>query len=167
MVRERAASPRSNARTHHARYVGDPDNTYLGLQPGGDSYDLVQPLSERLAPVLSAGLLLNGVQRFAPRRGSYFNKVQAFQYARRCPLPGVYSYSFCMDPASVHPSGVCNFSSLDVAELQLQLKRSVTDPAAAGGEDAALDISRLRELRVFGWGWNVLRVADGNAWLLM
>lgn len=158
--------PRGNARTHHARYFGDFDGTYLGLQPGGDSYDLVEPLSERLAPVLSASLLINGIQRLAPRRGAYYNRVVPFQYARRCPLPGTYMYSFGMDPGSVWPSGVCNFTSLENAELQLQLKQSV--PAAnASTEDTAAEITRLRELRVFAWGWNVLRVENGSAWLLM
>ena len=156
--------PTDASRTHHARYLGDAANTYLGLQPGGSSYDLVQPLSETLAPVESATLTLNGVTRMPPRRGSYFNKVQPFQYARRCPLPGVYMYSFALDPGSVHPSGVCNFSVVDVAELQLRLKRSAP---ASGGETEAVDTARLRELRAFAWGWNVLRVERGEAWLLM
>lgn len=158
--------PTSNARTHHARYLGDPSGTYLGLQPGGSSYDLVQPLSETLAPIALASLSLNGVTRLAPRRGSYFNKVQPFSYAQRCPPPGVYMYSFSLDPSSVHPSGVCNFSSVETAELQLRLKRS-SAAANAASEEEAVEIAGLRELRVWGWGWNVLRVERGGAWLLM
>jgi hypothetical protein len=55
----------------------------------------------------------------------------------------------------------------DTAELQLRLKRSVPTSADVTGESDAVDIARLRELRAFAWGWNVLRVERGEAWLLM
>ena len=67
-------------RTQHGRYFGDWQNTYLSLQPsqldfGG--YNLLQSISEKLAPVAWARILFDGQERFPARRSHLFNMLQA------------------------------------------------------------------------------------------
>jgi len=92
--------------------------------------------------VNSSVLRLNGQERFAERTSAYFNRVQPYQHHTGCPDLGINSYSFALKPEEHQPSGTCNFSRIDNAEL-------VVDSAAAG------------TLSVFAHGYNVLRVASG------
>ena len=92
--------------------------------------------------VNSSVLRLNGQERFAERTSAYFNRVQPYQHHTGCPDLGINTYSFALKPEEHQPSGTCNFSRIDNAEL-------VVDCAAAG------------TLNVFAHGYNVLRVASG------
>jgi len=171
----RDSTPATPERSNYARYVGDFARTPLGYQPtqaAPSGLGLVACVSERLAPLASAKLVLNGVDRFGERRGTYFNKVHPYQYCRRCPLPGMYMYSFALSPEALQPSGVCNFSALSDAQLQLTFKRSVgaaqSDGVFAGGnaESLAVGTDTMQDLRVFAWGYNVLTIAGGQCGLL-
>jgi hypothetical protein len=95
-----------------------------------------------LSMVNSSVLRLNGQERFAERTSAYFNRVQPYQHHTGCPDLGINCYSFALKPEEHQPSGTCNFSRIDNAEL-------VVDSAAAG------------TLSVFAHGYNVLRVASG------
>lgn len=151
-------------RTHHARWVGDFQGTYQSYQPAPGRPSGLAPvdvLGEGLAPVASATIAINGTPRLAERDGSYFNKVVPFLHCRRCPPPGLYMFSFALNPGSHAPTGECTFSTLDNAELQLRIKRDVSgDPADLTTE--AKNIGTLKELRVLAWGFNVLRVVEGK-----
>ena len=94
---------------------------------------------------LSKGLLrLNGQNRFAERDATYFNDVQPYQHHTGCPATGINCYSFALKPEEHQPSGTCNFSRIDNAEL-------VVSPAA----------DTVESITVFAHGYNVLRVASG------
>ncbi len=71
--------------------------------------------------VSSAKLLLNGNDRFSTRAGDYFNWVQPYQHHTRGPSTGIYVYSFATEPENTQPTGTCNFSRIDTAQLQLTL----------------------------------------------
>jgi hypothetical protein len=58
----------------------------------------------------------------------------------------VYVYSFALDPEKMQPSGTCNFSKIDNNSLEIRLDRS-----------------DLANLRVYGLGYNVLRIENGMA----
>jgi len=90
----------------------------------------------------SAVLKLNGQERFSERSSVYFNRVQPYQHHTGTPDLGVNCYSFALKPEEHQPSGTCNFSRIDNANLTV-------DCAAAG------------TLSVFAHGYNVLRVASG------
>jgi hypothetical protein len=97
-------------------------------------------------PIRFAKLILNGHDRFAERVGSYFNKVQPYQYHSCIPdSPGINVYSFALKPEEHQPSGTCNFSRIDNAKLQI-----TTLAAARGGN-----------IIVFATNYNVLRVMSG------
>lgn len=165
-------------RTMHGRWVGDPVNTYLSLQPsqydfGG--FGLVQSISEKLAPVRRVRLLFNTRDRFSARLGKWFNENQSAQHCRRAPLPGSYMYAFSDDVPSLQPTpGLCNMSNFNDVQLMLQLKKNtrapVTDIAAYNGdraEDYATNIDGLRNLHVFAWSYNVCFVHAGSFGMLL
>jgi len=93
----------------------------------------------------TAKLQLNGHDRFAERKGSYFNFVQPYQHHTAMPSGNVYVYSFALKPEEHQPSGTCNFSRIDNATLQL-----TWSTAPAGGL-----------VRVYAVNYNVLRVMSG------
>jgi hypothetical protein len=64
-------------------------------------------------------LVLNGQDRFKAQNGKYFNQVQPFQHHSGCPYPGVYAYSFALKPEEHQPTGTCNFSRIDNAQVAI------------------------------------------------
>ena len=90
-------------------------------------------------------LVLNGQDRFKEQVGKYFNQVQPYNHHSGCPFPGVYSYSFALKPEEHQPTGTCNFSRIDNAQVQI-----VT--ASAGN---------ATNLHMFATNYNVLRIQSG------
>jgi hypothetical protein len=90
-------------------------------------------------------LRLNGQDRFKRRNAQYFNYVQPYQHHTGKPVSGIYCYSFGLKPEEHQPSGTCNFSRIDNANL-------VVKYGATGASDA---------ITIFAHGYNVLRVASG------
>lgn len=106
--------------------------------------DAATAVSENM--VQSGKLKLNGHDRFTTREGVYFNRIQPLQHHTRSPTsPGINVYSFALKPEDHQPSGTCNFSRIDNAQLELTLHVS-----ADGGT-----------LHVFGVNYNVLRIMSG------
>lgn len=160
--------PKNNdpERTHHGRYVGDVDTTYLSLGPCpwiSSGLGLIQSVPEKLAPIHSVSLVFNGTERFSERLGTYFNTVQHFNHGLGCPLPGIYSYCFALNPADPIPSGAASFSTLDEVELRLVLKKNRSRMEWDGStEDEGIHLDSLRTLVVFGFGYNVLHIEGGG-----
>jgi hypothetical protein len=75
-------------------------------------------------PLVDAKLQLNGHDRFATRKASYFNLVQPYQSHTRIPATGIYVYSFAVKPEEHQPSGSVNMSRIDNATLQLTMASS-------------------------------------------
>jgi len=161
----------SDDMTAHGRYVGDLGGTYLSYQTGSDgrSYALMQSISERLAPLYSARLTFNGTDRFA-HKAQHFNRVHPYQFAKQTPIPGIYMYSFALDPNDTNPTGEANFSTVD-AELVVTFKKSVDasiyDFPAEDAERCAKNITGLSDMKIFAWSYNLLRIERGTCGLLM
>jgi len=100
-------------------------------------------------PVVSAKLQLNSQDRFSERAGTYFDVVQPNEYHTRSPDTGINVYSFALRPEEHQPSGSCNFSRIDNANLQLLLS-----PNTVGGTEQA-------KVRVYATNVNVLRIMSG------
>ena len=74
-------------------------------------------------------LKLNGHDRFEARKLDYFTKVQVYQHHTGTPVnpaaagegkasaTGIAVYSFALKPEEHQPSGTCNFSRIDNAQL--------------------------------------------------
>ena len=130
-----------------------------------------QSFNEQLAVLDSAKLQLNGQDRFATRKGSYFNKVQPYQTIGSVVPAGVYLYSFALKPAGRQPSGTCNFSRIDNATLSLTYKTcSVNATDTIANVSTALYQSEtitantatvLTALNIYAKNYNVLRIMSG------
>ncbi|APC25732.1 Major capsid protein VP54 [Only Syngen Nebraska virus 5] len=122
---------------------------------------------EQLAVLDSAKIQLNGQDRFATRKGSYFNKVQPYQTIGGATPAGVYLYSFALKPAGRQPSGTCNFSRIDNATLSLTYKTcsiDATQGAAVLGNTettTANTATLLTALNIYAKNYNVLRIMSG------
>ena len=62
-------------------------------------------------------LQLNGHDRFATRKASYFRTCQPIQAGHKVPSKHIYCYSFALKPEEHQPSGTCNFSRIDNAKM--------------------------------------------------
>ncbi len=100
-------------------------------------------------PLSTFKLVLNGQDRFKEQSGKYFNQVQPYQHHSGSPMPGIYSYSFALKPEEHQPTGTCNFSRIDNAQVAIKLK-DLTNTSLA-----------TPSLDMFAVNYNVLRVQSG------
>ena len=97
-------------------------------------------------PLKSMKLVLNGQDRFKEQSGKYFNQMQSYNHHSGNPYPGIYSYSFALKPEEHQPTGTCNFSRIDNAQVQITLK--------AGAD-------KMKQQFMFATNYNVLRIQSG------
>ena len=95
--------------------------------------------------VADAQLQLNGHDRMSKQSGKYFNYVQTLAH-RNTPSDGINVYSFALNPEEHQPSGTCNFSRIDNAQLNLTFDGAV---ATTG------------KVHIFATSYNVLRIMSG------
>lgn len=98
-------------------------------------------------PVSIAKLQLNGHDRMAERDGRYFNLVQPFQHHENVPSAGINVYSFALKPEQHQPTGTCNMSRIDTANLSVDLVSTLA--------------SKSTKIRTFAVNYNVLRIMSG------
>lgn len=118
---------------------------------------------EKVAPDLltSAGLTLNGHQRFTPARGPlFFRQWQPFIHHTNIPNSHLYIYSFALRPEEHQPSGTCNFSRIDNTILDITLD-STAPVSPVLGETGTLIKGESAVLTVFARNYNVLRIMSG------
>jgi hypothetical protein len=101
---------------------------------------------ENVGPLATFKLILNGQDRFKEQKGKYFNQVQSYNHHTGSPYPGIYSYSFALKPEEHQPTGTCNFSRIDNAQVQV---------VTAGTTNNAIS------MHMFATNYNVLRIQSG------
>ena len=120
----------------------------VAVAPGAAGAPLLFGLTEfdesKSGPLSSFKLVLNGQDRFKEQDGKYFNTVQAYNHHSGSPMPGIYSYSFALKPEEHQPTGTCNFSRIDNAQVAIK-----TRPNAG------------TSLHMFATNYNVLRIQSG------
>ena len=130
------------------------------LLTGGGTTNLKSSLAEwseeadhsvghSVGPLDTFKLILNGQDRFKEQRGKYFNQVQPYCHHSGCPMPGIYSYSFALKPEEHQPTGTCNFSRIDNAQVEIKVKTTL-------GSD-----NTIKTLNMFAVNYNVLRIQSG------
>ena len=96
-------------------------------------------------------LKLNGQDRFAAREMFYFTRAQVWQhhtgYGGTQQKDSIAVYSFALKPEEHQPSGTCNFSRIDNAQLALT--------------DNALGASNNLPITIYAVNYNVLRIMSG------
>ena len=101
-------------------------------------------------PVSQATILLNGHDRFTAREGRYFNLVQPFKHHTNIPATGINVYSFALKPEEHQPSGTCNFTKIDIAQLSMILTNSSTN-----------NNTTLAKGRIYAINYNIFRIMNG------
>ena len=113
---------------------------------------------------------LNGQDRFAERDGDYFNYVQPLDHHSRTPDVGINVYSFGLKPEEHQPSGTCNFSRIDNANLFLTVSDNTIKTGAISLINNILSESNPQgvgssssnaKVRVYATNYNVLRILSG------
>ena len=76
---------------------------------------------------------------------SYFTRVQPHQHHTNIPLNDrIGTYSFALDPEEHQPSGTCNFSRIDNAQLKISTASGMTTSE-----------------NIYAVNYNVLRIMSG------
>lgn len=125
--------------------------------------------NEAFAPMYSAVLKCNGVDRFSERPGGYFNLVQPTQSVGKAPSAGIYMYSFGVQAGEQDSAGTLNFSRLDLVTLSITSK-AATASSISNIVDNSTTLTTGRTkfdgITVFARNFNVLRVMEGQGGLL-
>ena len=98
-----------------------------------------------VGPLHQFKVILNGQDRFKEQYGKYFNQVQPFYHHTGAPYPGIYTYSFALQPEEHQPTGTCNFSRIDNAQVSVNMKSN---------NSATLQ-------KLFAVNYNILRIQSG------
>ena len=139
----------SNLVTSNVLYSATSANVYWveeGTQ--APSSNVVAGLGQfgvEVGPLHQFKVVLNGQDRFKEQSGKYFNQIQPFYHHTGTPYPGIYVYSFALQPEEHQPTGTCNFSRIDNAQLAITLKSN----------------SQATTQKMFAINYNVLRIQSG------
>jgi len=112
----------------------------------------VPGLNSNAGVVPSAGpldqfkLILNGQDRFKEQSGKFFNQMEPMWHHSGSPYAGVYCYSFALKPEEHQPTGSCNFSRIDNAQVQVRMKPNTPNSTSQW---------------MFAVNYNVLRIQSG------
>ena len=104
---------------------------------------------QAVGPLASFRLILNGQDRFKDQSGKFFNQVQPMWHHTGNPYPGIYAYSFALKPEEHQPTGTCNFSRIDNAQVDVRVKANIASGTGAN------------TLEMWAVNYNVLRIQSG------
>lgn len=104
-------------------------------------------------PLIDVELQIEGNYRFKKRDAQHFRLLQPFQRHTYTPKLFTYIYSFALHPERLQPSGTCNFSRIDNADLVMKLVNENND-----------FLSNPRVI-LFATNYNILQIASGMAGL--
>lgn len=108
-------------------------------------------------PVSNVELQLNGQARQSKRSGNWYDTVVPYMNHTRTPRDGLGVFSFALNPEEHQPSGTCNFSRIDTAQLNLWFAEFANNKHA----DVFCDTDN--KVLIFAINYNVLRVMSGMA----
>jgi len=103
-----------------------------------------------VGPLHQFKLVLNGQDRFKEQQGKFFNQYQPYLYHTGTPYAGIYVYSFALQPEEHQPTGTCNFSRIDNAQVAVWLK------TASIASNSAYNLQKM-----FAVNYNILRIQSG------
>lgn len=112
------------------------------------------------APVYNCKLIIQGTDRFKERRGEFFRLVQPYEHHTRIPVNNyIHVYSFSLRPEEHQPSGTCNFSRIDSAQLWFNLRSS--DVAQGDLPTPTEPYGIIPSYTFYAPCYNVLRIMGG------
>ena len=104
---------------------------------------------QSVGPLASFRLILNGQDRMKDQSGKYYNQMEPFWHHSGNPYPGIYCYSFALKPEEHQPTGTCNFSRIDNAQVDVRVKAGLNCNQAGN------------TLEMYAVNYNVLRIQSG------
>jgi hypothetical protein len=75
--------------------------------------------SENTIDTLS--ITFNSIERISARDGMYYNLIQPWKHHTNIPSPGIYLFSFAINPEDYQPSGSCNMGLLDANQAFINI----------------------------------------------
>jgi hypothetical protein len=122
----------------------------IGEIASNDSSDHDQPSQSNL----TTKIVLNGTDRFTERHITYFTRNQIWDthtgFGATANYDSIGVYSFALRPEEHQPSGTCNFSRIDTAQLVFNNATSRTGTTVG-----------VNALTIFAVNYNVLRIMSG------
>ncbi len=106
-------------------------------------------------PVESAVIQFNGQDRIQERDGAYFNYVQPYQHFKCTPKDGVNVYSFALRGDDQQPCGTCNFSRIDVTQINMAFVSEFS------GSDSVYFQDPDNLVYIYGLNINIFRIMSG------
>lgn len=134
---------------NRSQYIVDFD-VYVWLH---DNYGLL--IDGSINPVTEVQLQLNGQDRQSKRSGFWYDTVEPYLYHTDTPKDGINVFSFALTPEEHQPSGTCNFSRIDTAQLNLWFAQFSGNKYAGVFEDSD------NKVLIFATNYNVLRIMSG------
>jgi hypothetical protein len=113
----------------------------------------------QFAPLYNFKLIVNGTDRFKERPGEYFRLIQCYDHHTRIPGSYIYVYSFALRPEDHQPSGTCNFSRIDTAQLDFFLRSNVIPGNGDGSPQE--NYTELPSYTLYAPCYNILRIMGG------
>ena len=117
----------------------------MWIEEGSSTQTNTAAAGVEVGPLYNFKLVLNGQDRFKEQAGKYFNQYQPYQYHSGVPYPGIYAYSFALQPEEHQPTGTCNFSRIDNAQVAINMKGNYTTTLQ----------------KMFAVNYNILRIQSG------
>jgi hypothetical protein len=120
-----------NVRIHNSKYY---NNTYKVINTDETSvtinsdyiindYGYVEIIntmfSENTIDTLT--ITFNSTERISARDGMYYNLIQPWKHHSNIPSPGIYLFSFAINPEDYQPSGSCNMGLLDANQAFINI----------------------------------------------
>jgi len=106
-------------------------------------------------PVSEMQLQLNGQDRQSKRSGFWYDTVESYMHFSNTPQDGLNSFSFGLNPEEHQPSGTCNFSRIDSAQMNLwfsEFNNPKYNNIYHGTDNKVL---------IFALNYNVVRIMSG------
>jgi len=110
-------------------------------------------------PIVSSSFQLNGKNRFQERDGYFYNYLQPYYYFKNSPSDGVNIYTFSLNPEDIQPSGTINLGNISNKDLSTTLGKYNNKYSNY------LSFFGSGILRIFGLGYNSLKIYDRKAML--
>lgn len=117
------------------------NNQWVNYSDTVEDIKLIEPV----APIDTAFIRFEGIERCELYNERYFRTVMPWKYHTTKPDNFIYLYSFSANPEILQPSGTANFSRIDRATLHLKTKKDI------GNSD----------VNVYAVNYNIFRIING------
>lgn len=123
------------------------DNSNVSLYSGDYiGYEQYKPsLVNDTELITNTLLLFDGKERFEEQKSDYFAKKQVMDFHSGIPAPGIYVYSFCLEPENHKPTGGVKFNFINDIVLRLTVA----------------NVSPAPKVKIFAVSYNILRIMSG------